>query len=97
MNHGKSSGRFLWWCAGVLLIPMVGLLFLQQLNSIWVLIVLLTNAALFFQLGFVEGTNVDRGSSRMLFLVLSSIFSVMSIAWAVRLAIRIYVSGSLGV
>ena len=97
MSRAGSAGRFLWWYALVLLVPMVGFLFLQPLNSVWVLIVLLADAAVFFQLGLLESADADRRQNRMLFLVLSAIFAIMAIAWLVRLAIRVYVSGSLGV
>ncbi len=96
MKDGQFSRRLLIWSAIFLTVPTAGTLFMPNMNLIWQLMVLVISAALFCGLGLRGTPNTDTRSNRLLFLVISAAFAIMALAWAVHLALRIYLSGSLG-
>lgn len=96
-NDDVVLGRVLMWSAIILLVPTAGILFFSQLNSIWQLMVLASGAVLFSQLGFRGEGFAGGGTNRIFFLLVSTEFAIMALAWLLRLVHRIYVSGSLGV
>lgn len=95
MNRANSRG-VLWLCGAILLVPLFGIMFAPQLNAVWILAVLAVNTVVFFNLGSVAERGPESRMDRLLLLGFSALFAAMTIAWTIRLALRLYVSGSLG-
>ena len=96
-SSAPRSRRFFWWFLGIQLLPLLGVPLFPSIISVWMLITLANSCALAFNLARHVGRPPDghQGRDRAFLFAVSGAFAIMALMWAVKLAVKVYQSGSL--
>ena len=93
-----GSRRFFWWFFVLQLVPLVGLIAVSKAFSVWTLITLANTCVFFFNLSryFGNKSHPDAKANRRMLFAGCVMFGLMTVVWAVLLALCVWRTGSLG-